>query len=298
MLMLDEEAVRPLLKMDALIEAEQQALIAFSAGRVIQPVRQVVEIPAHEAFFLTMPAVAEAMGIKLVTFYPRNAATGLHTHHALIVLFDPQTGEPLAVMDGRLITEMRTAAVSAVATRLLAAEDAGVLAMLGSGVQARSHVEAMRLVRPIREIRVWSRTPAHAERFAEEVGGRAMSAEEAVRGADIVVTATPSMQPIVKAEWLKEGAHVNAVGWNGPDSRELDDATLQRHPVFVESRAAVVDQCGDIRHSGASVTAEIGEALARPDPAWRDEITVFESVGMAIEDVTAAALVHAAARSA
>src|SRR5439155_15668019 len=162
------------------------------------------------------------LDLKAVTFYPSNAERGIPTHMATIFLVDPQTGTPLAIMDGRLITEMRTVAVSAVATKLLAPPDAKVLAILGSGVQAHSHVEALRLVRNFEEIRVWSPNREHAERFAKEIGGTATSAEKAVRGADVVVTATNSKAPVLKGAWLKPGCHVNAIGACRPDWRELD----------------------------------------------------------------------------
>ena len=190
-LYLDEPRIRALLRMEELIPAMERALIAFSAGEVVQPVRSSITVDPPGGFFFLMPALAEGLGVKIVTFYPANAGRGLPTHMATIFLMDPRTGAPLAVMDGRLITEMRTAAVSAAATKLLASPHARVLAILGSGVQAHSHVEALRLVRDFAEVRVWSRTPAHARRLAEEIGGRpAESAEEAVRGADVVVTAT------------------------------------------------------------------------------------------------------------
>ena len=204
-LYLDEEAVQQHLRMEELIPAMEKALIDFSAGKVVQPVRSVIKVDPPGGFFGLMPALADGLGIKLVTFYPTNAERGVPTHMATIFLADPQTGEPLAIMDGRLITEMRTAAVSAVATKLLAAEDASVLAILGSGVQARSHNEALGLVRHFQEVRVWSQTKEHAEKFADEIGGKAMSAEEAVRGADVVVTATSSREPVLKGAWLKPG---------------------------------------------------------------------------------------------
>lgn len=287
---LDEAAVRKRLRMPALIECMQQALIDFSAGGVIQPLRQFINIDSYNGVFGLMPAVSNAMGIKLVTFYPDNQAKGLHTHHALILVFDPETGEPLAVMDGRLITEMRTAAVSAVATRLLAAPQTPVLAILGSGVQARAHVEALCCVRDIEEIRVWSRSTANAATFAAQVGATVMGAEEAVRDADIVVTATAATQPILQGAWLKNGAHVNAVGWNGPDGRELDDEAM-RCLVFVESRDAALDQAGNVRGSHATIMAEIGAALVSPDRTWQEQTTIFDSIGMAIEDVSAAQLI-------
>ena len=191
--LLDEAAVRRLLRMDALIPAIRDALAALSAGSVVQPVRTVVPVAEHAGFFAAMPAyTGGALGAKLVTFYPQNR--DVHTHHAVIVLFRPETGEPVAVLDGRLITEMRTAAVSAVATKLLARQEANVLAILGSGVQARSHLEALRLVRDFDEVRAWS--PRNVAAFAERFGVRpANSAEEAVHGADVIVVATAATSP-------------------------------------------------------------------------------------------------------
>lgn len=287
---LDRNEVAERLDMPALIDRMEQTLMAFSAGEVNQPVRQFVTVAEHNGFFGLMPAVSDAMGVKLVTFYPDNQERGIDTHHALIVLFDPETGEPTAIMDGGLITEKRTAATSAVATKLLAADEAGVLAILGSGVQARAHVEAMRAVRTIDEVRIWSRNPDNAARLAAEVGATATTARDAVRGADIIVTATASTEPILLGEWVKPGAHINAVGWNGIDGRELDDVTMA-NLLFVESLEAAADQAGNIRGSGAAITAEIGAALAHPNPRWQERTTVFDSVGMAIEDVAAAQLV-------
>jgi thiomorpholine-carboxylate dehydrogenase len=292
---LDENAVRAHLEWDALIAAMENALVDFSAGRVQQPVRRLLEVDPYEGYFAAMAAAsAETVGAKLVTFYPRNAARGLPTHLAVIILFAPETGEALALLDGRLITEMRTAAVSAVATKVLAAPDAQVLAILGSGVQARAHVAALRHVRDLREIRVWSRTRAHAERFAAEVGARVMTAEDAVRDADVIVTATAATAPILQGAWLKPGAHVNAIGWGGYASRELDDAAMAS-VVVVESREAAQDQCGDVILSGAEIHAELGEILAGDKPARADETTIFDSVGIAVEDIAAARLVYGAA---
>src|SRR3989442_1928719 len=170
-----------------LIPAMEKALMDFSAGKVVQPVRSVISVERHGGFLGLMPALTpDGLGLKAVTFYPPNAERGIPTHMATIFLVDPQTGTPLAIMDGRLITEMRTAAVSAAATKLLASPDAKILAILGSGVQARSHVEALRLVRRFEEMRVWSHTPAHAERFAKEIGARARSAEEAAREPEVI----------------------------------------------------------------------------------------------------------------
>jgi thiomorpholine-carboxylate dehydrogenase len=213
---------------------------------------------------------------------------------ALIVLNDPQTGAPLAVMDGRVITEMRTAAVSAAATKLLAPKDAKVLAILGSGVQARSHVEALGFVRHFEETRVWSPNASHAEQFAKEIGAKAMSAEDAIRDADVVVTVTSSKMPILQGKWLKPGCHVNAVGACRPDWRELDDDAM-RNVVFVDSREAAMKESGDVILSGAKIHAELGEAFAGKIKNRANETTIFKSLGMAVEDIAAALLVYRSA---
>lgn len=292
-LTLDEEQVAEVLRMEDLIEEMETAMIAFSSGEVTQPVRNLMPVAPHGGYFGPMPAISpHGMGIKLVTFYPGNAARGIHTHHALILLFAPETGEPLAIMDGRLITEMRTAAVSAVATRVLARPDAAVLAILGSGTQAKSHVEAMRCVRDFGEVRVWSRDPAHAERFAAEHGAVAMAAEEAVRDADVVVTATSAQTPVLRGVWLKDGAHVNAVGAPIPTWRELDDDVMRRCTVVVDSREACLKESGDVILSKAPIHAEIGEVLAGKASVPDGATTLFKSVGIATEDVFAARLVY------
>jgi ornithine cyclodeaminase/alanine dehydrogenase-like protein (mu-crystallin family) len=294
-LYLNEEGVRRHLRMEELIPAMETALINFSSGKVIQPLRSGIALDRPGGgFFFMMPAFSEGLGVKIVTFYPRNADRGIPTHMATIFLVDPETGAPLAVMDGRLITEMRTAAVSAAATKLLARPDAKVLAILGSGVQARSHVEALRLVRDLQEVRVWSHTPAHAERFADEIGGKAMSAEAAVRDADVIVTATNSQAPVLRGSWLKPGSHVNAVGACRPDWRELDDEAMG-NVVFVDSREGATNESGDVILSKAKIYAELGEALAGTAPSRRDETTVFKSLGMAVEDITTAMLVYRSA---
>jgi len=289
----DEAAVRSVLRMDELIEAIEAALIEFSAGRVEQPVRQIVK--SHDGFLGTMPAGGPdvGLGVKLVTFYPDNGALGLHTHMAVIALFRPETGEPLAIMDGRLITEMRTAAASAVATRALAKPDADTLAILGTGVQARAHIEALRLVRPFREVRIWGRNYEKAQRLAEEVGAIATaSAEEAVRGADVVVTSTSSAEPVLSGAWLGSETHVNAVGWSGPHGRELDDDAVRDAFIVADSREAVLKEAGDILIPGAEVHSEIGEVLAGSAVIPEGKRTLFESVGIAVEDVAAANLVY------
>ena len=295
MLLLDEEQVRKHLRMADLIPAMEKALIDFSAGEVTQPVRQVIAINPPGGFYGMMPALTpEGLGQKIVTFYPPNAEKDLPTHMATILLNDPQTGAPLAVMDGRLITEMRTAAVSAAATKLLAPKDAKVLAILGSGVQARSHIEALRLVRQFEKIRVWSPNKSHAEQFAREMGAQAMSAEDAIRDADVIVTATSSKTPVLHGTWLKSGCHVNAVGACRPDWRELDDDAM-RNVVFVDSREAAMKESGDVILSRVKIYAELGEAFAGKVPPRPNETTIFKSLGMAVEDVAAALLVYRSA---
>ena len=292
---LDEDRVRGLLRWDQLIAAMEEALADFSLGRVLQPVRNMLTIEEGQRYLGIMPAVAgDAMGAKLVSFFPQNAATGIPTHMAMIVLFSSQTGEPLAVMDGRLITEMRTAAVSAAATKLLAAPDSRVLALLGSGVQAGAHLQALSQVRSFAEVRVWSRTDEHAERFARQHKIKAMPAEAAVRGADVVVTATNALEPILKGAWLKPGAHVNAVGSPRPGWRELDDNAMS-NTLIVDSREAVLEESGDVIRSNAPIYAEIGEIFAGRKKAPVAATTVFKSVGLAIEDVAAAKLVYSIA---
>ncbi|HEU4353639.1 MAG TPA: NAD(P)-binding domain-containing protein [Burkholderiales bacterium] len=290
MLILDEAAVRRFLEMRALIPTVERALRALSAGEATQPVRVMVPVAGHGGFLGSMPAYAEGqLGAKLVTFFPNNR--GVPTHHALIVLFKPETGEPLAVMDGRLITEMRTAAVSAAATRALARRDAAVLAILGSGVQAQSHLEALRLVRDFREVRVWS--PSNARAFAERFGVQlARSAEDAVRGADVVLVATTSRTPVLMGEWLSPGMHINAVGAPRPDWRELDDNVLRKAKLYVEQREAASCESGDVIASG-NIFAEIGEVFGgKPGRESAEEITLFKSVGVAVEDLASAELVY------
>jgi thiomorpholine-carboxylate dehydrogenase len=294
---LNEEQVRQHLRMADLIPAMEKALIDFSAGKVTQPVRSIIHVDPPGGFLGLMPALTpEGLGLKAVTFYPSNVDRGIPTHMATIFLVDPETGAPLAVMDGRLITEMRTAAVSAAATKLLAPAEARILAILGSGVQARSHVEALRLVRQFEEVRVWSPTREHAEQFAKEIGARSVSAEEAVCGADVIVTATNSKTPVLKGSGLKPGCHVNAVGACRPDWRELDDEATS-NVVFVDSREGAMKESGDIILSGAKIFAELGEVLAGKVPSRASETTIFKSLGMAVEDIAAAMLVYRSAKN-
>ena len=286
---LDEPAVQQRLHYPELIAAIAQALAALSSGKVVQPVRAVLPVAPHQGFFAVMPAYAGSLGAKLVTFYPKNV--GIHTHHALIVMFKAETGEPLAVMDGRLITEMRTAAASAVATERLARPDSSVLSILGSGVQAGSHLAALRHVRSFKEVRVWS--PRNAPAFAQRHGVKAAAtAVDAVRGADVVVVAVNATTPVLQGRWLSPGTHVNAIGATRPDWRELDDHLVTTARLFVDSREAALRESGDVMAAKSEVT-EIGAVVAGTSPGRRSaqEITLFKSVGVAVEDVAAAALV-------
>ena len=287
---LDENAVRGLLQMEELIPAIASALADLSSKKAVQPVRVVLPVADHSGFFGVMPAYNGALGAKVVTFYPQNK--DVHTHHGVILLFRPETGEPIAVMDGRLITEMRTAAASAVATDLLARRDINVLAIIGSGVQAASHLEALSIVRKFNKVRVWS--PRNAKAFAETHGVQAAStAEEAVRGADVIVVATSSMTAVLEGKWLSPGAHINAVGANRPTWRELDDDALAAAKMFVDSREAAMVESGDVIAAG-QIFAEVGEVVAGvlPGRESEEEITLFKSLGAAVEDIAAADLVY------
>lgn len=299
MIYFDEAQVRARLDWRELIAAMEPALANFSRGQSQQPVRTVLSVDGDRRFFGIMPAIAgDVMGLKAVTFYPDNAECGLPTHQGTILLFDARTGEPLAAMDGRLITEMRTAAVSAAITRYLMPAKARSLALLGSGVQAAAHLEALSALHRFGDVRVWSRTPQHAARFAAAHAAVAMEAEAAVRGADVVVVATSSSTPVLRGEWLKPGAHVNAVGANRPEWREFDDAAMS-NVLLVDSREAVLKESGDVIGSKAEISAEIGEIFAGIAAApSRETTTVFKSVGLAVEDVASATLVYRSRSSA
>jgi len=291
-----EHEVRAALAYQALIPAIRQALIDYSAGNVVQPARTVLRAGNAEGhangWFAVMPVIAgDVMAVKTVTFYPANAELGLPTHMAVIELLSRATGQPLAVMDGRLITEMRTAAVSAVALDALARPNVASLGILGSGVQARSHIEALRMVQPsLHDVRIWSRTPANAQALAAEVGGSAVEIEEAA-AADVVLVATSSPTPVLEGRLLKHDALVIAVGAIGPHLRELDDDAMLSSCVIAEARGPVESESGDVRLSGVRVHAEIGQVLSGAAQVPTGARIVFKSVGMAIEDLTAARLV-------
>lgn len=300
---ISEQEVRSVLTYEVLIPAIRQALIDFSAGRVNQPPRTILRADnadeQRNGWFAVMPAVAgDVMGVKTVTWYPGNDALGLHTHMAIIELLSRATGEPLAVMDGRLITEMRTAAVSAVAFDVLAPLHFEFaprsFGILGSGVQARAHITALRHVWPeMEEILIWSRTPANARRLADETTNARAAGIEEVSAADVVLTATSAQTPVLKGAYLKSNSLVFAVGATGASLRELDDEAMLSSYVVAEARSCVERESGDVLLSGAKVQADLGEILAKPSEARipRDQAIVSKSVGMAVEDVAAARLV-------
>ncbi len=293
LLLLDNDAVRRHLSLDALLPAVENALIDLSAGRVVQPMRTVMELPAPGALLFVKPAcTAGALATKLITQVPDNAARGLPTMIATLVLLDPQTGSPLAVMDATWLTELRTAAVSAVATRALRDHQPKRLAILGSGALARSHALALRAVVPISEIRIWSPTRANAERCAIDISGVAYAdAETTVRGADIVVTVTNASTPVLMGRWLKPGALVHAVGAPRPGWRELDDEAMANY-VIADHRAAAETESGDVILSGATVRCEIGEVLAGKVAVPPGVTVIFKALGQAVEDAVAARLVY------
>jgi thiomorpholine-carboxylate dehydrogenase len=298
---LSEIDVRAALTYEALIPAIRAALVDYSAGRVEQPARTVLRAGNaadwRNGWFAVMPVMhGDVMGVKTVTFFPGNAELGLHTHMAVVELLRRATGEPLAVMDGRLITEMRTAAVSAVALQALMPlhfrEPPKILGILGSGVQARAHLEAFKRVWPeLSAVRIWSRTAAHAERLAEEVGRHAVPIEEAA-GAEVVLTVTSAQKPVLEGRWLRDDALVISVGATAATMGELDAETMHTCFLVAESRDCVGRESGDVRNSGAVIRAEIGEILANPEAvAIPQGRVLFKSVGMAVEDLTAARLV-------
>lgn len=314
-ILLSEPDVKALLTMDDLIETMELALADFSARAVTQPVRTVLEVGDGHAFYGVMPAwmpSRPALGTKLVTVFESNAARGLPSHLATIVLLDPATGALLALLDGRYITEARTAAVSAVSVRHLAREDARVLAIIGSGVQARSHLEAIARVRDLSDVRVWSPSRTRVEAFVSEMRPRsgarmtaAADARGAVEGADIVALVTSAKEPVVRSEWIADGAHVCAVGACRPAQREMDAALVARADLYVDSRDAALAEAGDIVLAmkegvigAAHIRAELGEVVGGRAEGRRGQsrVTIFKSLGLAVEDVAAAHLVYQRAR--
>lgn len=295
LLVLNEHEVTELLDYPSCIAAMEDALAALARGEVHNPLRQAIRAPGAPGLLGLMPAwragATPYYGLKEVCVFPENPKRGLDTHLGAVILHSGETGEPLAIMNASAITAIRTAAVSAVATKLLAREDASVLAILGTGVQAKSHRAAIPLVRPIREIRMC---------------GRDGNAEETVRGADIIVTATSSRDPVLRREWISPGAHINAVGSSISAARELDSAAVAAASLFVDRRESTVNESGDylfaLREGAISgpdhIQAELGELLtgAAKGRKSSDEITLFKSLGLAIEDLASAAFLYEKAR--
>jgi alanine dehydrogenase len=299
-----------LLPMPDCIEVVEAALCALARGEAVQPLRGVAWLPDRRGLLATMPgylAAAGALGLKAITVMPGNLDTPFDSHQGVVLLFEPSHGRLRAVLDASAITAIRTAAASGAATRALARPDAGDLALLGSGVQARAHLDAMRAVRTLRRVRVWSRRPERARAFAEAESARtglsveaAASARDAVRGADLVCTVTASPEPVLRGEWIAAGAHLNAVGACTPGARELDTAAVLRARVLVDRRESALAEAGDLlipKREGAldesHVAGELGDVLLGRIPGRRspEEITLFESLGLAVEDLAAAQLV-------
>ncbi len=313
-LVLDHAAVVSLLPMEACVDVMADALAALARGEAHQPLRTVVRPPGAAGVIALMPAYASRgphFGLKSIGIFPGNVALGRDSHQGAVLLYDGATGELLALMNAAAITALRTAAVSAVATRLLARPDAGDLAIVGAGVQARSHLDAMRCVRSLRRVRVACRSRERAAAFVRDAAGRGVAVEacdtveDAVRGADLIVTATSSAEPVVRREWIASGAHLNVVGASVPACREVDSATMAAARLFVDRRESTLNESGDYLVPAREglvgpdhIRAEIGELLVagRPGRASDAEITLFKSLGLAIEDLAAARHVYEAAR--
>ena len=316
---LSAEDVARLLPMGDCIQVMRDALASLARGRALVPLRMVMRMPDASGFLGLMPGHigpddgrAGALGMKAVSVFPGNARRGIDTHQGAVLLFEEDTGRLSALMDGATITAIRTAAVSGVATDLLARRDAAELAILGAGVQARTHLEAIAAVRPLRRVRVWSRNPQHAADLVKASAARygasieaVPTAEAAVREADVVATVTASPQPVLQRPWVKDGAHINAVGSSIPTTREIDTATMAAVRLFVDRRESALNEAGDLlipMREGAftadHIQAELGEVIIGKDLGRQspDELTLFKSLGLAVEDVASAAFILKRAR--
>jgi alanine dehydrogenase len=300
MLVLTRAQVREILDLDLLLEALERAFVELSGGRASVPPR--IAAKTERGLLAAMPGYADGvLEAKLVSVFPGNHAEGLPSHQATIAVFDDENGRPLALLDGTEITAVRTGASSAVSTRALARDDARVLAVLGAGVQSRSHIESAVRVRDFEEIRVASRNAEHAQALADEVGGVTFdSFEEAVRGADVISACTDAGEPVLSADWLSPGAHVTSVGASreGP---ELDRATVTVGLLVVESRVAFEPYpagAHELQGLDPGSAVELGEVLAgtREGRTSPEQITVYKSMGHAVEDAAAAGLVYRRAR--
>lgn len=317
LLVLSSGAVRSVLGYAECADAMRDALIGRARGEVFQPLRTVLRPPAAPGLMGLMPAYQQGQqagyGLKAICITPGNPAAGLDTHQGIVLLSSSATGEPLAVLNASAVTEIRTAAVSAVATDLLASSDADVLAIIGTGVQARAHLHAISATRTLAEIRVAGSTPGKAAKFTAEMAGSvgegtrliaAASVQQALDAAGIVVTATNSAEPVIRRDWLSPGVHINAVGACLPHTRELDTDTVADAALFADSRESVIAEAGDYVLAAADgavgpdhIQAEIGDLLATATPGRTGEleITLFESLGLAIEDLAAANVAYQAA---
>ena len=307
-LVLDNRQIRDLLPMTECIELMADALAALARGEVYQPLRTIIRPPEARGLLGLMPAYRAgeqgAFGLKAICVFPENPAKGKDAHQGAVMLFSRETGELLALMNASEITAIRTAAVSAVATRLLARDDAQQLAIIGAGVQARTHLTSLAAVRSIKHARVACRNIEHAQQLAHEMQPEFSFAiepvrtnEEAVRGADLIVTATSSLEPVINKDWISPGAHVNAIGTHSPNSREIDSATMAAARIFVDRRESALNESGDYLLAAKeglvtpeSIVGEIGELLTgtKPGRTSNTEITLFKSLGLAIEDVVSA----------
>ena len=310
-LMLSKSDIKGLITMGEAIDVMREALGEFSRGEAEMPVRSVILAPEHQGWFGTMPAYLKrsgAMGLKSVTVYRQNPGKGLPATLGLTLLLDPTTGVPLSVMEAGLLTGVRTAAASGVATELMAKKDAGELALLGAGAQGRHHLTAMVTVRPIRRVRIYDAMPENAERFWQEMQPTtsatievAGSPEEAIRGADVIALTSTSRTPIVEYAWLKPGAHINGIGSHTPETREIAGEVIARARVVVDSRDAALKEAGDLLMpiadglvTAGQVSDELGEVVvgSKPGRTAPDQITIYKAVGIAVEDMAVANFVY------
>ena len=316
-LVLDNRQIRELLPMSECIELMADALTALARGEVFQPLRTIIRPPEARGLLGLMPAFRAgergAFGMKAICVFPDNPAKGKDAHQGAVMLFSRETGEMLALMNASEITAIRTAAISAVATRLLAREDAQQLAIIGAGVQARTHLAALSIVRSIKHARIACRNIEHAEKLAREVQPgfsfpieAVRTNEEAVRNADLIVTATSSLEPVINKDWISPGAHVNAIGTHSPNSREIDGATMAAARIFTDRRESALNEAGDYLLAAKegfvtpeSILGEIGELLIGTKSGRNSatEITLFKSLGLAIEDVVSADYLYQKAQS-
>src|SRR5688572_13328776 len=315
-LLISQQDVPRLLPMRECIDVMGEALQALARGETQLPLRTVIPVPEGRGAFAAMPAVLNnpaAIGIKVITVYPGNHGTDFDSHQGAVLLFEPAHGSLAAIMDASSITAIRTAAVSAVATRALAREDARTLAIIGTGVQAVTHLEAMLAVRPITSVRVWSREAAHARHFIDRESGSykvkmesPSSVEDAVNGADIVCTVTSAREPILEGRWIRAGAHVNAVGASTRATREIDSEMVRRSRFYADRRESTLNEGGDFlkaREEGlvtdAHILGEVGDVLVGKAPGRQtaEDGTLFKSLGLAIEDVAAAHFIYQKAQN-